>query len=580
MMDGGKPPVTERGGDLERVRRLYGTLRLVNRAVARARNAEDLFRDVCEAAVDHGKFLFAWVGRYDAPTDCLVPVAQYGDEGQYLDGLKIFATYGNGPASRGPAATAFRTGKNCICNDFLAQPDTQFWWDRARHRGIRSAAVFPIRERNAVSGVFVVYADRPGFFQNEEVMLLDEAAADIAFALDNFARDEERRRADEVARRYVAIFESADDAIFSKSIDGTVTGWNPAAERLFGYRAAEIIGRNVALLIPPDRMHEEAMILTRIGLGEPIIGFETIRVAKDGRAFPVAETISPIRGEDGRIVGASKIVRDITDRKRSAEALREANATLERRVLERTAELAVAKERAESADRLKSAFLATMSHELRTPLNSIIGFTGILLKQLPGPLNAEQSLQLGLVEASARHLLALINDVLDISKIEAGQLEIRAAPFDLDAALARTIATVAPLAQKKQIALRLDAPSLGPVCSDQRRVEQILLNLLNNAIKFTDEGSVTLVGRVAAEDGTVRLSVHDTGVGIRAEDLGKLFKPFRQIDSGSARQHEGTGLGLAICRRLADLLRAQIAVESEYGVGSVFHFVLPRAQAG
>ncbi len=333
MMDGGKSPDSENGANLERVRRLYGTLRLVNRAVARARTSEALFRDVCEAAVDHGKFLFAWVGRYDAPTDCLVPVAQYGDDGQYLDGLKIFATYGNGPSSRGPAATAFRTGKNCICNDFLSQPETQFWWDRANRRGIRSAAVFPIRENNLVSGVFVVYADRPGFFQNEEVMLLDEAAADISFALDNFARDEERRRADEVARRYVAIFESADDAIFSKSIDGTVTGWNPAAARLFGYRAAEIVGRNVSLLIPADRLHEEATILGRIARGEALVGFETIRVAKNGREFPVAETISPIRADDGRIVGASKIVRDITERHRSAEALREANATLERRVV-------------------------------------------------------------------------------------------------------------------------------------------------------------------------------------------------------------------------------------------------------
>ena len=577
MLSDGKSRDAAGGSDLERVRRLYGTLRLVNRAVARARTTETLFRDVCEAAVDHGRFLFAWVGRYDAPTDCLVPVAQYGDDGQYLQGLKIFATYGRGPASRGPAATAFRTGKISICNDFLAQTETQYWWDSARARGIRSAAVFPIRESGSVTGVFVVYSEWVGFFQHEEIALLEEAAADISFALDNFARDEERRRADEVARRYVAIFESADDAIFSKSIEGTVTSWNPAAERLFGYRAAEIVGRNIALLIPADRLHEETMILDRIAQGEPIVGFETIRVAKGDRAFPVSETISPIRADDGRIIGASKIVRDITDRKRAAEALREANATLERRVIERTAELAVAKERAESADQLKSAFLATMSHELRTPLNSIIGFTGILLKLLPGPLNAEQAHQLGLVEGSARHLLALINDVLDISKIEAGQLEVRPAPFDMDAALTKTVATIAPLARKKHIELRLDAPPLGVVVSDQRRVEQVLLNLLNNAVKFTEEGAVTLVARATDDGRELRLSVRDTGIGIPAEEIGNLFKPFRQIDAGSARQHEGTGLGLAICRRLADLLHARLEVESTVGAGSVFHFLLPRA---
>jgi signal transduction histidine kinase len=252
----------------------------------------------------------------------------------------------------------------------------------------------------------------------------------------------------------------------------------------------------------------------------------------------------------------------------------------------RTEDLERALVRAEAADRLKSAFLATMSHELRTPLNSIIGFTGILLQGMAGPLTAEQSKQLGMVRGSGRHLLELINDVLDLSKIEAEQLKVRMEAFDLASLLERVVATVMPMAQKKGLSLALSTPSqLGELVSDRRRVEQILLNLTNNAIKFTGFGSVKVTAepvegwrgaRGAAPEPAVRISVEDTGVGLKAADLSKLFQPFSQIDTGLTRQHEGTGLGLTICRRLAELLGGEIEVASEWGRGSVFSVTLPR----
>ena len=258
---------------------------------------------------------------------------------------------------------------------------------------------------------------------------------------------------------------------------------------------------------------------------------------------------------------------------------------LEQRVADRTEELVLAngalleaKEAAESADRLKSAFLATMSHELRTPLNSIIGFTGILLQGLPGPLNDEQRKQLGIVRDSARHLLALINDVLDISKIEAGQLTVAREPFDLRASLDKVAGIVRPLAEKKALALRAEiAPEIGEWRGDDRRVEQILLNLLNNAVKFTERGEIAL--RAGIRDGRLAIAVSDTGIGIRPEELERLFQPFRQIDSGLARRHEGTGLGLAISRRLAGLLGGTVEVQSEPGRGSVFTLLLPEKGA-
>jgi signal transduction histidine kinase len=243
---------------------------------------------------------------------------------------------------------------------------------------------------------------------------------------------------------------------------------------------------------------------------------------------------------------------------------------------------------AQEADRLKSAFLAAMSHELRTPLNSIIGFTGIILQGLAGPLNAEQAKQLGMVQGSARHLLNLINDVLDISKIEAGQLEVACEPFDMRETIEEVVRTVTPLAEKKDLALVAEvSPEVGQIVSDRRRVEQILINLVNNAIKFAEAGQVTikadLISQIAnrkpvlspVEVSQIRIHVVDTGIGIKPEDMGKLFVPFRQVETGLARRHEGTGLGLSICKRLVEMLGGEIWAESKWGVGSTFTFTLP-----
>lgn len=250
---------------------------------------------------------------------------------------------------------------------------------------------------------------------------------------------------------------------------------------------------------------------------------------------------------------------------------------LEQRVTERTEELAVAMERAQEADQLKSAFLATMSHELRTPLNSIIGFTGIMLQGLTGPLNEEQLKQMSMVQSSARHLLALINDVLDISKIEAGQLELASASFDLRSSLEKTVKLVAPQAAKKGIELKLHiAPDVSTVCADQRRLEQVFLNLLNNAVKFTEKGHVHI--HCDGEMDHYIVAVSDTGIGIKQEQLPGLFQPFHQIDTGLARKHEGSGLGLSICKKLMDMMNGSISVTSEWGSGSTFTIRFPRNQ--
>jgi len=251
---------------------------------------------------------------------------------------------------------------------------------------------------------------------------------------------------------------------------------------------------------------------------------------------------------------------------------------LEDLVRERTEELARARDQAQEADRLKSAFLASMSHELRTPLNSIIGFTGILLQGLAGPVNDEQSKQLKMVRDSSHHLLQLINEVLDISKIEAGQLTLDPSWFEIGQAIDQAVKLVRPLADRKGLPIRVDMdPAVGQLFHDRRRVEQVLINLVNNAVKFTEAGEISI--RCERQSGEAVIRVRDTGIGIKPEDMGILFETFRQIETGLTRRYEGTGLGLSISRRLVELMGGRIWAESDGpGKGSVFSFTLPRKE--
>ena len=259
------------------------------------------------------------------------------------------------------------------------------------------------------------------------------------------------------------------------------------------------------------------------------------------------------------------------------KALKKANLEMEKRIEERTEELGFALRQAQVADMLKSAFLSTMSHELRTPLNSIIGFTGILLQGLPGEINDEQKKMLGIVQTSSRHLLSLINDVLDISKIEAGQLELHLSDVNLRKITEKTIGLVSLQAEDKglKLDLHIDRDTYY-IRVDQRRFEQVLLNLLSNAIKFTDQGSVSMI--CTSKDDNLWITISDTGIGIPKDKFDNLFIPFQQIDMGLTRRFEGTGLGLSISQKLIRLMGGDITVESEINKGSSFHIILPLHQ--
>jgi PAS domain S-box-containing protein len=416
--------------------------------------------------------------------------------------------------------------------------------------------------------------------------IIKERSAELVRANEQLImRIEDQDRAEmalaESERNYRDLVESANSVIMRWKPDGSVTFFNTYAQKFFGFTESEIHGKNIMGTIVPvlETSGRDLSLLIEDIIRNPEAHTfnENENTRKNGEKVWIAWTNKPVFDKSGSIMEILSVGNDITERKNMEESLKK---TLN--------ELAIAKERAEAADRIKSAFLATMSHELRTPLNSIIGFTGILLQNLAGPLNDEQKKQMGMVRGSAQHLLSLINDVLDISKIEAGQFEVHAEPIDLRAIIEKAAATLKPSADKKGLLLNIIiGAEVDRAIGDQRRVEQVLLNMLSNAVKFTERGTITLSAAVIPEyrppgvDRTsnplpaVQCRVTDTGIGIRPDDLRELFQPFRQIDTGLSRKNEGTGLGLAICRRLADLMGGEIIAESVWGQGSTFTFTLP-----
>ncbi|HSZ14742.1 MAG TPA: PAS domain S-box protein [Solirubrobacteraceae bacterium] len=364
----------------------------------------------------------------------------------------------------------------------------------------------------------------------------------------------ERKRAE---GKFRGLLESAPDAMVIVNSVGEIQLANAETTKLFGYRRDELIGRPVEMLIPlryHDRHPDHRMGFFSAPQARAMgAQLDLSGRRKDGVEFPIEISLSPLETEDGMLATAA--IRDVTKRKRAERDLSEANVQLE------------------NASRAKDRFLASMSHELRTPLNAILGFTGTLLMGLPGPLNDEQTKQMRTVRRSGRHLLSLINDLLDLARIESGKLELHDESIDCRDLLEEVAVGLRPLADEKAIALEL-AGELDrlELRSDRRALSQILINLANNAIKFTDKGSVRLGLSRRREDGDLvtRFSVTDTGHGIRVEDQERLFAAFEQIGGPDARPYEGTGLGLYICQTLAPLIGGAITFESEFDVGSTF----------
>jgi len=486
-----------------------------------------------------------------------------------------------------------------IHNDYSSLPHRKGL--PAGHSPVVRELVVPVFRRESIVAILGV-GNKPRDYTTHDVETVS-LLADLAWEV------VERKRIEEALSLLAAIVEFSDDAIIGISPEGTIVSWNRGAERLYGYPAEEVKVCPVSILIPDDHPEEMAYILDHVRQGKPIERHETVRLRKDGSRVEVSVTISPICDSGGKIIGASTIARDITGLKKAEIELRKLNEELELRVIERTAdlnrrstelsesqqalmnivedlnektdELEGANTKLKEFDRLKSMFIASMSHELRTPLNSIIGFSSVILNEWIGPVNAEQKENLAIILRCGKHLLNLINDVIDVSKIEAGKIESVAEEFDLYDLISEAVGLVRKDMEEKGLDLQV-AATHQQMHMDRRRLLQCVLNLLSNALKFTEHGGLTVETRImpcpgeALEAGVAEISVTDTGIGIREEDLPKMFQPFVRLASPLQATVPGTGLGLYLTRKLAaEVLKGDILLTSEYGKGSRFTLRIP-----
>src|ERR1051325_4884969 len=400
--------------------------------------------------------------------------------------------------------------------------------------------------------------------------LIDDSAAPIRhkdgslFGVVLVFRDvSEQRKLYEAHQQLAAIVEYSGEAIATKNLDGIIQTWNASAEELFGYRADEIIGKPVTILIPPDRLSEEEEILSRLRRGLPAERLETIRLKKDGTPIPVSVTVSPIKDPDGEVIGASKLIQDITARNR----------------LEKQRQLLLSRQQslraeAEAAGRLKDEFLATVSHELRTPLNAILGWATMLNRNNVKPEIARRGIES--IERNAKAQARLIEDLLDVSRIISGKVRLDIKPVTLTSIIEEALDAVRPAAELKSIRLIITIdPAAERLHADPARLQQIIWNLLSNSIKFTAAGGeVTVTGRRTAS--VVEITVSDTGEGISPKFQPYAFDRFQQADSSMTRRHGGLGLGLAITRHLVEMHGGTIEAHSEgEGRGATFTVKLP-----
>jgi two-component system, sensor histidine kinase and response regulator len=578
---------------LRRVNRAHQALTRCNQALVRATDEPGFLQEICRIIVEVGGYRLCWVGYAEQDEARMVrPVAAAGDSLDYLDSIGV--TWADTERGRGPAGTAIRTGNSCVCMDVAADPQLAPWRREVLRRGFASVLAIPLTTDGQTFGALTMYAREANTCNDEELALLQALANDLAYGITALRTRIEREKAegalrqahDELEARVTertatlartnaqlqqeileriqteeelrTLMDTIPDSIYFKDRESRFIRANKALARWVGVGdPCRLLGKTDFDLFTEEharQAYEDEQEIIRTG--RPIVGKEEKETWPDGHITWVSTTKMPYRDSQGRVIGTFGSSRDITERKQAEEELR------------------AAKETAEAANRAKSAFLATMSHEIRTPMNGIIGMTELALDT---ELTPTQSEYLTLLKKSADSLLTLLNDILDFSKIEAGKFDLDHSSFALRDNLGDTLNALALPAHQKGLEL---ACVVGPevpdaLVGDAVRLRQVLVNLVGNAIKFTEAGEVVVRVEVRERRGdqvALHLAVRDTGIGIPADQLRRIFDPFLQGDNSLRRKYEGTGLGLAISMRLVEMMGGRLTVESAVGEGSTFHF--------
>jgi PAS domain S-box-containing protein len=440
----------------------------------------------------------------------------------------------------------FQTREPVISSDVSSDPRFQHGF--MAKEGLKSAAFVPIMSKHEVLGLMMVGTSKAYEFSEREIALLHAFGGHLGSALKNAQLYDEVNK----EKSYIEnLVENAGDAIISTDIDDRILTCNRAAELIFGYSKAELIGKNLSMLVAPERYSNLEEIRAKVQRDGALRDIEVPSSRRDGVPIYLSLAISPIKNLNGKTIGFLRIAKDITEKKRYETRLTE-------------------------LDRIKSDFVSNVSHELRTPLTAIKGSLDNMLDGITGPLTEKQVRYLGRIKSNADRLGRLITDLLDLSKIEAGKIELRPALLPVHLLVAEVVEVLRSLAEEKFITLRVVCvDEKTQVWGDRDKVVQILMNLIGNAVKFTPaQGEVKIVIEKCDAE-WVKLSVADSGPGIGADEAPKIFDKFYQVEQANRQKTRGTGLGLTICKALVEMHRGEIWIESDIGKGSIFSFTLP-----
>lgn len=544
--------------------RVYAVISQINQTIVRVKDRNELLNEVCRIAVEFGKLRMAWAGLVDEETNVVVPAAFAGVEDGYLSAIHNISI-SDIPEGRGPSGTAIREGRYCFCEDIATDPKMTPWRDEALKRGYRSSIALPLKLSGKCIGALTLYSTLPGFFDQEEIELLDEVANDLSFALQAIETGKRHKQAEdalrEVTERLRFALDGTNDGIWDVQMETGEMYLSQRGKEILGYGPDEVIPvKTWSGIVHPDDLPQTQNDLNAYFEGRTPLFYteQRLRTKDGGWKWILTRGKIVARDSAGKPLRMTGTHTDITERKRGED------------------ELISAKEKAEENDRLKSAFLRNMSHELRTPMNAIMGFSGLMQEAEA----AEKNYYAGIIQKSSEQLLMVLDDVMLLSRLQSEKLPVNNSSFR-PAELITDIYQMFDLPDlKKGLELTVNIPEQYKnlvVMSDADKIKQVLANLVSNAIKYTLRGGVELGFDI--QPGKVEFYVKDTGMGISEREQKRIFEPFYRGEQAISSAIGGTGLGLNIARELIELLGGKVGVTSAPDHGSRFYFTIPVEQS-